>query len=520
MNLTVNLYKPDFTDKLQPPNVKFAAQSISWRNIGGPDVATVQGTGDWDLDEAINFLRCPIEIFGPNGDCIWWGYVDSIRAIDKEIEYGVGMDTVSNDVMVLYPKSVAHNVQIQTYWSSTIYGTNDSITRLGTKQKQSTTNSPGQAAGDALRDTLFAFYQWPKPTIKHSPNNSGNYFELSCKGWYDTLDWIYYGGVQKSYDDLNGASWHSTWYSQYLGDTVRAIGQKITMPYTGTIDAIGANWATGGAPDKPAKMYIFADGSTPGTWGTQLATAEASKSRIDAFEGFEWEVYKLDSAVSKNAGDNFWIVFDSQNIGKSDIYKTWIKQEAGSGIIHNGTSWISPVTPFNMIYRTYLTTDSGDQIRDIMSRCGQFIAGYDTFHTGVNAASQMGSITTGKSVMDNLVNMGTSNNKMLVAKALRSRYVRIYESELANVGISTLILKSNGHLYNRSGGELYPPYTDPCGQWVTIESLVPSTLSAARAIDASIFRVARATYNAQTEQSTLEPDGVSSPFEIFAVSRK
>lgn len=520
-HLSVALYKTDFSARLDLPGLKLVATPISWRHIGGPDSATIVGKGDWDADEAANLLRCPVEIFAENGDCVWWGYVDNVRVIDGAVEYGIGMESVANDIMVLYPKSAARAVQIQTYWSSTIYGTSDSMTLLGTKQKQTTTNAPKQSAGDALRDTLLQAYQWPRPIIRHSPTSKDRRIELNCKGWYDTLNWKYYDGVVKRYDDrINGVGWHNTWTSQLLGDTIRAIGQKIAMPYSGTIDAIGANWAMTGEPSKPVKMYIFADGATPGAWGTELASAEATKDRIEQFEGFEWEVYKLNTSVAKAAGDNIWLVFDSQVNGTGDDFKTWIKEGAGTAKVHNGTSWGDPGTAFNMIYRLYLTTDSGDQITDIVSLCGQFITGNDHLTTGINTASQMGAITSAKSVLDNIIEMGTSNNKPLVVKVDRNRFMWVYEDTVGSATTATLILRRDGMLYNISGGEPFSPYADPCGKWCIVDGLIPSTVSATRSIDASCFKIARATYNAGDNRVTLEPEGITSPFEAFAVARK
>src|SRR3990170_2263613 len=273
-DLSTVLYKNDFTTRMEHPAVEFNVDALKWANIGGPERASIKGTGDWDIDEVIQMIRAPVEVFAPNGDCVWWGYVDSIKIADGAIVCGVGMDSVSNRIRVMYSNIHSPSRKF-TLWTSDT----DSIARFGTKELQPTTTVPGTTGANGVRDTMLSIYKWPSPIIQHNPNNIERFFELTCLGWWNTLAWKYYGGVSQ-YSPCWGND-PSTFYDQHLGDsavtapsggTLRAIGQLITLEYTGSIDSVVMYFAAGSEPRCPAEIYLMDDNGTinPGSLATDI----------------------------------------------------------------------------------------------------------------------------------------------------------------------------------------------------------------------------------------------------------
>lgn len=520
-------YNNDFTTRIEFSDVAWSIDGMKWANVGGPDTCAIKGVGDWDIDEAILYLRAPVEIFAANGDCIWWGYVDSVKMADGAIVYGEGMDSVSNKIRVMYPKLHTPSRGL-TRWNSDT----DSIARFGTKELETTTTVTGATGANAVRDTLLNTYKWPSPIIQHNPNNIERFIELSCKGWWNTLGWKYYGGVsQKSpcWDDDP-----ATFYDQHLGDsavtspsgsTLRAIGQNLTAEYTGTIDSVVMYFAAGNEPACPAEIYLMDDTGTsnPGSLDTDInASSEITVSIIEGFEGFEPYTYKFDTAISVTAGDEFWLVVDSTDKHRGGYYRTYTCQTVGAtGRVWNGTTWEAPATAFNMVYQLNFTTENSIAFTDCLDQAGQFFAGWSIPVFGVTSPSEhSGNPISALQFAMNLLEAGSSNNRRLLPYVNRQRYVTVTEESVGGSSTAKLMLDRNGLVYTISGKVLWPTYQNPCGNWCSITSLIPSTLSASRAVDPSVFMIDNASYLGSDGRLFLHARGIPSQFEVFSIEKK
>jgi hypothetical protein len=527
MSLSPVLYQNDFTTRIRFPDTIWRVDAMKWSNIGGPDTCAIKGTGDWDIDEAILLLRAPVEIFAPNGDCVWWGYVDSVKMADGAIVYGEGMDSVSNRIRVMYPNLHTPSRGL-TLWTSDT----DSIARFGTKELQTTTTVTGATGANGVRDTLLSTYKWPSPLIQHNPNNIERFIELSCKGWWNTLGWKYYGGVsQKSPCWDNDPA---TFYDQHLGDsavtspsgsTLRAIGQKLTASYTGTIDSVVMYFAAGSEPRCPADIYLMDNTATsnPGSLTTDInASSEITVSIIQGFVGFEAYTYKFDVPVAVTVGDQFWLVVDSTDKHKGGYYRNYTCQTVGAtGRVWNGTTWEAPTTAFNMVYQLNFTTENSIAFSDCLDQAGQFFVGHSVPVFGVTSpAEHSGNPISALTFAMNMLEAGSSNNRRLLPYVNRQRYVTVTEEAVGGASTAKIMLSRDSGVYQISGHEPWPPYQNPCGNWCTVDSLIPSTISASRSVDPSVFMVENATYQGSTGGLLLHPRGIPSLFEVYSIERK
>lgn len=525
--LDVVFYKNDFSGRVELLGTKFKLESMSWQTQGGPETATISGIGDWDIDEAINLLRAPVEVIGPNGDVVWWGYVNDVTAVDGPLSYGVSMDSVINNAKALFTQTgPSSSLQISTYWVNTsVYyaGTTigcdpwDSISRFGVKENIISKNSSSGPLADRTLKTTIETYKYPMPTITHSPQNKERKIELKCNGWWSTLNWQYYPGVIQKNFNLT----HHSLYSQNVGtsvDDIRAIAEKITVQYTGTITAAWINLGWAGAPGKAMRYSINANGATP---GAILASVDVELARIQAYGGYAPELFTLSTPVSVTAGDQVWVVYDAQETSEG-WYKVWCYQNGGGNALTQNAAgtWGSPGTPFDIDWQIVYTTDNGVRLSDALSTKAQFISGSSVPTISITTEDYNGGTQeTALSAITNVLDNGSSNGRRLVAKVDRQRFVTVTEEVALTDANVKLILGRDGQLYNKSGGEVFPAYQDPTGLWCTVEGLVPSSISANRGVDVSCFIIERARFHGTDKKVTVsvEARGTRNGFSIFEI---
>ena len=160
--MKLKLYQRDFTDLIVPPDLEFTIERYGWSDMGGPKTATIQASGDLAaLFELVNHLRAPVEIINDLGEAVWWGYLAELQINTGEINFGVDLETMFNDVAVAYTDQ---NVRFTTQWS----GDADSIAEYG--QKEILLSKSDVTEADALqhRDTFLANAKHPIPTLQFS----------------------------------------------------------------------------------------------------------------------------------------------------------------------------------------------------------------------------------------------------------------------------------------------------------------------------------------------------------------
>jgi hypothetical protein len=261
----------------------------------------------------------------------------------------------------------------------------------------------------------------------------------------------------------------------------------------------------------------------PGSLDTDIdASSEITVSIIEGFEGFEPYVYKFDTAISRTAGQAVWLMVDSTDSHTGGYYRNYTCQTVGAtGRVWNGEVWEAPTTAFNMVYQLNFTTENSVAFQDCITQAGQFIAGVDTITFGVTTPSDhSGNPISALQFIQNLLDAGSSNFRRLIPKITRQRYIRVTEESVGGASTAELMLSRNGAVYHISGKEVWPNYRDPCGKWCVIDALIPSTLSASRAVDPSTLMIEQSTYQGSDGSIFLHPRGIPSAFEIFSIENK
>jgi len=224
--MEVKLQTRSFSEEIIPPRGRYVVKTMSWAAIGGPEKATfeVDGQDTWDLLER---LRCGVKIFNDQGTQLWWGYIDSISIYDENLQISISLDEMANKVRVSYSKIITDgrsDGKAFTSWASDT----ESIATYGTKEKIQYYSSGTEDQALAFCNILLERFRYPIPGAKIM-NKAELKAVVTCKGWWNTLDWKYYSNASSS----------SVATTSQISSIVTSCGQFLTG--TDIITASGIN---------------------------------------------------------------------------------------------------------------------------------------------------------------------------------------------------------------------------------------------------------------------------------------
>jgi hypothetical protein len=193
------LYARNFSVELAAPNVDYEVKRYSHAAIGGPLTATITVNGDeLDLWGLIERIRCPIEIYSDQGECVWWGYIADVALDLNNISVGISVDSMFNYIAVAYSELAAGvegtGARATTAWA----GNADSNAEYGYRELLQTTSGATSGYAVAARDMLLSQKMLPVPTITWQAGSGSGQATLTCRGWFDTLDWRYYANANST----------------------------------------------------------------------------------------------------------------------------------------------------------------------------------------------------------------------------------------------------------------------------------------------------------------------------------
>jgi len=173
-------YNKDFSKTAAQPPADFIVDRYSWNMIGGPQTAYLKAKPNADKWELMKLLRAPIEIYGDDGDIVWWGFVNRITIpIGDQQRLGLGLNELYNYIVVTYNQG------------DTAAGSDtNSINEYGQKEKFINDTIATQTQGEAKRDLYLLDHKFAKPELEFSGGNDD--VSIECYGWNTTLGWKYY----------------------------------------------------------------------------------------------------------------------------------------------------------------------------------------------------------------------------------------------------------------------------------------------------------------------------------------
>ena len=448
MSLSVLFKARDLTDVsgviALPGPLRFTVKNYTHRAIGGPSQASIAVSGPaLALGGILGLLRCPVEIRDDRtGKVVWWGYVESAEAWIGGVKLRASMDGVYNRVKVQYRLShgATSGQQAETAWASNAA----SVTDYGQKETILGVNQTTAAAAENYRATYLDAHKRPRPApIEIGTGNGGR---LTCRGWWATLGWRH-----MDMESLAVASFVTTTgdaMQQPLSSGCRVL-QSFTVATTKTVRILGffMRRGAGSNPYNPttvvARLHSGALGSL-----TQLKLS-ASVSETDIGEDFHWHWFILSADQSVVAATTYWVDMGRDPAASWGVFWEVRVDEAvgdtgGTMAIHNhGRQDTRPnsvrasgggvVADADMPFMALSLPDSTTIISDIATAVGEFIAGTDIEDTsGLSLSEYREPDANALDDIEELLSMGTTNSRRLLADVQADRRLRVREEEAAD----------------------------------------------------------------------------------------
>jgi hypothetical protein len=500
------LFNRDFSEIVVPPALDFKVQRYSWSDQGGPLLATIEASGDRTaLFSMINHLRGAVEIINDLGDPVWWGYVSEVTIHLKEINYGVDMETMFNNVAVAFTNS---SLRFTTQW----LGDADSIAEYGKKEILISKSEVTEADALQRRDTCVAATKYPIPVIKFSSGDE-NTATITCRGWFQTLNWEYYpNATGKEAYETTGTG------GREIGEDDRPqLAQSFQIAAT-TAWAASSIWlrpwkqGTGGnLPTDNVLVYLKSD--IDGVPGEVLASASIGAADIGT--NADWLEFPLNTSVTLEPETTYWIqVTRSGGVDETAYYMLDTNRDCGYergkmylwntpgnywGVDMYGANW------GDLLFRVTGDTQNTDQIRTLISTVGQFFLGTIVEdESTIESNPYRAGDTVGGYELGLLLDTGTANSRRLLCEVTRNRYLKVYEEPAAPANPrDSYALTEKGELLSNVLTAIDQSLC-PVGVWCHLQDVIPASVDLSMISDPSLFLIEEAEYDVDKAKYSIK----------------
>ncbi len=526
MKLNVTVERRLSSETIAAAGLTFEPVRYSHRAIGGPYRAEVQVTGNAvSLWQFLNHIGAGLRIWASTtGDQVWWGYIHEMQLTDGLFRVRVSLDDLANRVRVAYtyrdPATNQTGGKTLTEWL--FDGT--SIATYGLKELTYSTSGAAPAFADNLRSTLLEKHKLPTldpPEIQTYIAGEPRLI-LKCRGWWDTLDWRY----------------HTRRFAEYgyrdMGDGGLEFG------YTGRVDKVAQGFTVGTAlipkfayagikkTGSPTDNYYAAIYSNYG--GTPNAALYTSADRAGTAlksGGYNWSEFRFANAGTLLAGTLYYLVVDRDGSDSTtDYYVADLTfgggYTGGSMMYYNGSAWTTASVPASDM--PFLVSgevvapdkDTALQIQDIIQDYGT-VAPLNTAvvidQSGITHSTYRDGENTALYEINELLELGTSNNRRLLARVRKDKTVEIYEQPAST---SYGRMDKNGDIYGASGGRLLKE-TCPVAYWMDMGGIIPDGALIGYLSSKVLTFIEESEYTVETGELRTEPAERVTAFDFLRI---
>lgn len=267
-----------------------------------------------------------------------------------------------------------------------------------------------------------------------------------------------------------------------------------------TVDQVSLRVRKYGNPsDNLVVKLATVSGSQP---GTTLETASLAASEISS-NAYTWRTWSFANTTTLSAGVTYCLhVYRSGSASLANYFSVEIDTDAsyanGDYRVYTGSSWTDSYVDASLYFRIESAQSTTSQIQNIISTCGQFFAGSEIFDaSGIDTLQYRTGDLDGLSELEKLLDIGTSNDRRLLATVTPTRWLRVYEKPLST--------EQQNNIINNDGSIVSPTNTPiPGGRLIAGTWLrgrdVPPSVGALSTLD-TIF----------VEASERNADGVLRP---------
>lgn len=262
------------------------------------------------------------------------------------------------------------------------------------------------------------------------------------------------------------------------------------------------------------------DGGIPGTMlpnGSSSATLESLPVTT------EWVTFEFSPPFNLVSGTDYWIYMyrtvDSGTDHPGQIILATDNTDPYAGgyfaIFEPSNNWI-PYNGNDLLFGLAGASQTTEMLESIITDAGQFFQSVTIEDdSGVNARLGRNGDKTALQETMSLINIGTSNNKPLLASIDEDRNVVIYEEPDAT---EVYRLEADGTLYNSMMVEVDPTEC-PVAFWVRLHNVVPVEIDLDTISDPSLVFIEESEYDVTQNRLSLRPRGAQSPWSVTKLQR-
>ena len=467
-------YSRSFTAKVQPWH-RFAVSSCTWSAIGGPKAAVLraQRPAPIDLNELVNLLRCPVELWTSDGNKSWWGLVYGFHVRVGATGVRYTLDDLSNRVRVNYyepnPNKFTGGTSVYTAWADDLI----SQAAYGIKELTVKNLDADLAQAERIRDSTLKASSSPKgwPFLIQSPEPLT--IELECKGWFDTLDWRYYD--QPAGQVTNIPNVPAT--SQDVGTTAQAWAvQSFQTPVGGwRLENLWVGVKKVGLPTDAFRCGLYTNvAGNP----TTLLSASYDMYGETLPVNFSWQKFTFSNPYTLAANTPYWLLFNrSGSLDNTNFYRMQVDESLNypDGVLRVWQSGYFPRVPDAVLqFQALGTMYSNVQIALMAAPTagGQFLSGirFDNYTFPLSNPHRTG-LQTCKAELLHLLKAGNSAGEFLADVTPERMMVIDWKPTPGTVKYT---IAGDGLIHIR-GGAKAPPGPGIAGEWAALETLWTNT---------------------------------------------
>lgn len=475
---------------------------LGWNAIGGPEKAQIDVSGQ-DVWEFIERLRCPVKIYNDRQMVIWWGYVNGVTINDGKLQVNVNLTEFANRIRVSYSQvNVAGTIgeKAITTWAEDATSRNE----YGKREKSVFLSQGTSEQALNLQQTLLDRWKYPIPGSKLTSSTGELKAKISCVGWWQSLDWVYYenDAGKEGYEESGSAD-------QNMGDS--SSRQKIAQSFqvSSAVDweaqTIRLRLKKVGIPTDNVNVSLWTN-SAGGIPESLLASASFSGANLGEYQ--EWIEFTLSSRVTLSTSVAYWIVVErSGAINANNYYVIAVNEDLGYAngelIIYSGSTWVNRSPDADMLFAVGGVEETTSQLKTMIDTSGEFITAVDVdVESGVYSCPYREGDQYALAEIIELLNSGTTNLRRILADMDENRRARIYEEPVA--GLYDNLMTKHGKFFDYLGKPVKAEDIRP-GGWMRLKDVVPASTDTTLLADMTRFFVESVVYYPKDERVDIVP---------------
>jgi hypothetical protein len=469
----------DFSLAAQPPGILFSTIRHRWMAVGGPDEAEILASGPepalWSL---VDLLRCPVNIFHPLGEPVWWGFVDRVEIAAGGVSYVIALDQMANRVRAWYrptlPNADYALPAVATAW------VDDPVSQAvyGIKEDQRFLEESSGTGAVASRDVALAYRKYPLRSLRAEaswPDRPAT-ARLICKGWWHTTAW-------RSYEQPAG-----------LAQLANPGGASLTPLGNGTYQQHLTTFTTPPATVAwtAKKIYLRVGKFGNPSDGLQITLLDSSNNILalasaaaSAIGKVGWFEFPLNAAASLSANTVYKICINrsgAQDVANYYRIEMDTSYQGDLAAYWNGSGWVFFSPSLSLLFKVVGEEDSAVQLaRMLVSAAGgQFLPAQDLpVSSGNSIPMWRNGQKTARQEIEELLSLGSGLVRYLVSVG-PDRRLTVY-SQPAPGGADYGLLRT-GRILDPAGAIVRPGFVT-VGVWMQAADIAPVGLIGPQMVD-------------------------------------